>query len=124
MKTLLRPHHGLCIQFYEGKGYNEEFKKKMDALINQIQRNPRMVIQLHTAVDVLCSSCPNNIDSECISYKKVNRFDEKVLSYCDINSGQVLSIQEFLQLVKDMIIAKDLQPSICSDCEWYSICNK
>lgn len=41
MKTLLRPHHGLCIHFYEGKGYNEEFTKKMDALINQIQRNPR-----------------------------------------------------------------------------------
>lgn len=124
MKTLLRPHHGLCIQFYEGKGYNEEFTKKMDALINQIHRKPGMVIQLHTAVDVLCNSCPNNIDSECISYEKVKRFDEKVLSYCDLNSGQVLSMQEFLQIVKDMIIEKGLQPSICSDCEWYSICIK
>lgn len=124
MYTLVRPHHGLCIQFYEGKGYSEEFTKKMDELIIQIHLNPSMLIQLHTDVDVLCNSCPNNIESECITNEKVKKFDEKVLSYCDMKSGQVLSIQEFLQSTKEMILEKDLQPSICSECEWYSICKK
>lgn len=124
MDTYLRPHHGLCIQFYEGKGYSEEFTKKMDDLINQIRLNPGMLIQLHTEVDVLCKSCPNNISSECITNEKVKRFDEKVLSYCDMKSGQVLSIQEFLQSVKEMILEKGFHPSICSECEWYWICKK
>ena len=122
MNILLRPHHGLCIQFYEGKGYSEEFTKRMDDLISEIQRNSNMLIQLHLDVDVLCNSCPNNIESKCKSYEKVKRFDEKVLSYCDMKSGQILSIQEFLQSVKERIIQKGLQPSICFECEWHSIC--
>ena len=122
MNILLRPHHGLCIQFYEGKGYSEEFTKRMDDLISEIQRNSNMLIQLHLDVDVLCNSCPNNIESKCKSYEKVKRFDEKVLSYCDMKSGQVLSIQEFLESVKDRILDKGLLPCICCECEWYSIC--
>lgn len=124
MDLLLRPHHGLCIQFYEGKGYSEEFTQKMDELINQIHLNPKMLIRLHSDVDVLCDSCPNNIESECITNNKVKQLDEKVLSYCDMKSGQVLSIHDFLQTVKEMILEKELHPSLCSDCEWYSICKK
>ena len=70
METLLRPHHGLCIQFYEGKGYSEEFTKKMDELVNLIQLTPMMPIQLHIDVDVLCNSCPNNIDVNVLTMRK------------------------------------------------------
>lgn len=124
MDILLRPHHGLCIQFFEGKGYNENFTKRMEKLIHQIQANPNMMVQLHSDVDVLCEACPNNIASRCITYEKVKRFDKMVLSYCDLNSGEKLSIQDFLHSVKEKILNKGIQPCICSDCEWYSICKK
>jgi uncharacterized protein len=124
MDLLLRPHHGLCIQFYEGKGYNENFTKKMDELIQLVQENPNTQIQLHSDVDVLCQACPNNIVSRCITYEKVKRFDEMVLSYCDLYFGEKISIQDFLHLVKEKILDEGIQPSICSDCEWYYICKK
>lgn len=124
MDILLRPHHGLCIQFYEGKGYSKDFTKKMDELVDLIETNPNMLIQLYSDVDVLCESCPNNKDSRCITYEKVKRFDEMVLSYCNINFWDIISIRDFLQLVRTEILDKRLQPSICSDCEWYSICKK
>lgn len=122
MDILLRPHRGLCIQFYKGKGYNKDFTKKMDELIKLIEVNPNLQIQLHSDTDVLCEACPNNIDFCCITYEKVKRYDEMVLSYCDLNSGEKLSIQDFLHLVKEKILNKGIQPFICSNCEWYSIC--
>ena len=29
MCMVLRPHHGMCFQFYEGKGYSAEFTDHM-----------------------------------------------------------------------------------------------
>lgn len=30
---LIRPHHMLCLQFFEGKGYSSEFKEAMENII-------------------------------------------------------------------------------------------
>ena len=29
----LRPHHGLCIAFFEGKGYNQKFVENMTNVV-------------------------------------------------------------------------------------------
>jgi hypothetical protein len=30
---VLRPHHGLCFQFYEGKGYSPDFIDHMEKVV-------------------------------------------------------------------------------------------
>ena len=36
MDIRLRPHHGMCFQFYNGKGYSEEFTENMDDLLGRL----------------------------------------------------------------------------------------
>ncbi|HEZ7990826.1 MAG TPA: hypothetical protein RWO66_07705 [Ruminococcus sp.] len=36
-EIFLRPHHGLCIGFFEGKGYSDEFTANMSAVIEKLQ---------------------------------------------------------------------------------------
>lgn len=120
----LRPHHGLCIQFYEGKGYSEEFIQQMDLFIAMIKNNPNRNIRLHTDTDTLCSACPNNKDNSCFTYDKVLQYDQKVLTLCDYKQDQVVPIKEFLDCVREIIIDTKQLDTVCSDCEWYSICSK
>ena len=37
---ILRPHHGMCFQFYEGKGYSEEFTDYMGAVMQRLEADP------------------------------------------------------------------------------------
>lgn len=120
---LLRPHHGLCIQFYEGKGYSKEFTKQMDSLIESIALNQELTLTLHSGTDILCDACPNNLQGECKTAEQVAGYDRAVLNLSSLNAGDTISITSFLKQVKQEIIQKDRLKDICSDCSWYSICS-
>ncbi|WP_167956480.1 DUF1284 domain-containing protein [Anaerosporobacter faecicola] len=123
----LRPHHGLCIQFYQGKGYSKEFTDYMTSFVKQIQQEPQKKIKLHANVDFLCNHCPHNIANhevhQCRSQEKVTRYDLLVLKYCHLEKDQVLTISDFLDSVKKNILEPGKHKEICGDCEWYSLCS-
>ncbi len=55
----LRPHHGMCIAFFKGKGYSVEFTAHMKDVIKELENNPLVCLKVNT--DELCSKCPCNI---------------------------------------------------------------
>lgn len=81
----LRAHHLLCLQGYQGYGYDEKFKKNMDKVFYQLNihnnniknnynddgnedkdnENIKNIIILTDSPDDLCSYCPNLIDNKC-----------------------------------------------------------
>ncbi|HAJ96462.1 MAG TPA: DUF1284 domain-containing protein [Ruminococcus sp.] len=119
----LRPHHGLCIQFFEGKGYSPEFVRHMREMIFQLHEyNP--YIALTVGADVLCSHCPHCIDNVCECSEKVQRFDKAVLQYCNLSEGSEMPWNDFQSIVKESILKKGLLAEICGDCQWFGICGK
>ena len=70
---ILRPHHGMCFQFYEGKGYSEEFTDHMGSVMQRLEADPAQLITLQVATDEVCRQCPNNIDGACEDNPKVKR---------------------------------------------------
>ena len=44
MSRVLRPHHGMCFQFYEGKGYSEDFTDHMGRIIREMEADPSQTI--------------------------------------------------------------------------------
>ena len=58
MRYEIRPHHGLCSLFFEGKGYSGGFVRHMADVLAQLGQNP--VIRLAEGADELCGCCPNN----------------------------------------------------------------
>ena len=89
----LRPHHGLCIQQFVGRGYSEDFVKNMTELIGRLQSSPQQMIELCCRADDLCGSCPHRVENGCTSGQKVQQI---------IHAGKL--------------------GSVCRECEWLSLC--
>ena len=122
MSRVLRPHHGMCFQFYEGKGYSEDFTDHMGRIILEMEKNPSQIIKLQVETDIVCENCPNNEAGVCSSQDKVIRYDEEVLKACGLPDGEEISFAWFTELVRDKIINTGIRSDICGDCSWDYIC--
>ena len=122
MDIRLRPHHGMCFQFYKGKGYSKEFTENMDDLLGKLSENNNTNITLTLSDDSVCGSCPNNINGICNTAEKVAGYDRAVLEKCGFGEGQTIPYGEFISTVKSSILDKNLKEEICGDCSWNEIC--
>ncbi len=117
----LRPHHGLCIPHFQGRGYSPAFVGQMEKVIAALQNNPP--VQMVTGGDEICKACPNRQEGVCCYEEKVSRYDQQVLKYCRVENGQTLPWQTFADLVQRFIIATGRLAEICGDCQWAGICH-
>lgn len=118
----IRAHHGLCIQFFEGKGYSQQFVLKMKDVIENLNKNP--YIQIVADKDIICYSCPNLENGVCNSQHKVSTIDKKVLSICGLDKDTIIKSDDFFKIVKEKIIKSNKLNYVCSNCEWFNICSK
>ena len=119
----LRPHHGLCIAFFEGKGYSPDFTQHMSEMISYLDcHNPEIRLVLHT--DRICSACPHNLDAVDESAQKVLHYDRAVLSLCGLEENQILLWKEFQSLVRLKILGQRRISAVCRNCQWLFICSE
>lgn len=118
----VRAHHGLCMSFFEGKGYSDSFTANMAEKKMMLEKDPLVRIVDH--VDEICRACPHNIDGVCSSLGKVAKYDSEVLERCGIKSGTIMLWSDFVKRVYDNIIDAKRLSEVCGDCQWYSICGR
>lgn len=111
----LRPHHALCINFFEGKGYSTDFTENMKRIIEKFRENP--VIEITTDRDVICRCCPC---TEC--HEKALSYDMKVIDACGISG--IISWENLQKTVREKIISSGKLKEICGNCQWFYICKK
>ena len=113
----LRAHHGLCIQFFGGKGYDAAFTENMEHIVSMLEKDSPDIV-LTAGGDIICAACPNMDSAKCASQEKVMRYDRKVLEICTLKEGQVISAKKFLASVRSEIIEAGRINEVCGDCEW------
>ena len=118
----LRAHHGMCMRFFEGRGYSEAFTDRMRTVIATLSERPQTPVRLTASTDAICLRCPNNAGGACTSSEKVRRYDEAVLSLCDLKAGDELPYAAFAERVKARILDQGLRETVCGDCEWDGVC--
>ena len=117
----IRAHHGMCISFFRGEGYSNEFTDHMAKIVSELSADP--LVEIISVTDKLCEKCPNNMGSGvCATEDKVTRYDNEVLSICGIKAGDVMPFSEFSSMVREKIILCGKREEICGDCEWSEIC--
>lgn len=119
----LRPHHGLCIGFFEGNGYSSDFTRNMAEIIATLKGDDP-VIELNSGTDIICQSCPENLDGRCASFEKVLNYDKAVLAHCGLENGRFIRWSEFSRIINEKIILCNKRIFICKDCQWDEICDK
>ncbi len=121
----LRPHHGMCLYFFEGKGYSDDFTKHMAQVKERLEgQKASHLITIIDKTDEICLACPHNIDGACETIEKVNRYDGGVLSYTGIKLGESMTFAEFSRAVQEKILEPGYGRMICGDCGWSDICHK
>lgn len=53
----VRPHHGMCLAYFIGKGYSEGFSAHMEKMLHILEQD--VPIRLVVSLDEICSACPN-----------------------------------------------------------------
>ena len=112
----------MCFQFYEGKGYSEDFTDHMGRIIREMEADPSQQVMLKVETDIVCENCPNNENGVCTTQDKVKRYDEEVLKACGLEDRDEIPYADFITLVHDKIIETGLRSDICGDCSWDYIC--
>lgn len=121
----IRPHHGMCLYFFEGKGYSDGFTAHMAEVKGWLleEQGPAS-LQLVGETDEICSACPHNKSGRCESAEKVGRYDNGVLQYTGLREGQKMTFSEFERIVEEKILTPGHGKAICGDCQWREICHK
>lgn len=119
----IRPHHGLCVQHYRGKGYSEAFVAHMSEIVAALNRSNSRV-ELVEGADDICSACPNCVDGVCQDEAKVRRFDSQVLALGLLHEGDVITARDFTRRLRHTIIYQGRMGEVCGDCEWAWICHR
>lgn len=117
----IRAHHGMCLAFFEGKGYSSGFVGHMQDIKDKLSENPRVCLMDRT--DEICSFCPNNKQGDCISREKVSRYDKEVFRLCGLQAGTLIDWQDFTLLVEERILRPGNRAAICGDCQWNAMCH-
>lgn len=117
----LRPHHGLCIQHFTGKGYSGQFVTNMTGVINTL-RSVQPLIRLVCGADAICAACPHDQGGVCEHSDKVCGYDTRCLSMCGLAENDVLPWAEFACTVRVRILDRGRLREVCAGCGWLSIC--
>ena len=118
----LRPHHLLCLHFFAGKGYSEEFTVLMEKVKKQTESKPQTLIRLAAEDDAFCSACPHHRDGVCDTAEKVKAYDAEVLRLTGLAPGERLPWERASALVREKILTAGKRTSVCGDCSWNDIC--
>lgn len=118
----LRPHHGLCMANFVGRGYDEAFTQNMKKVAASLAKEPGQTVLLAEGEDVLCGKCPHN-QGRCVTAEKVRRLDAASLAACGLSAGQEIAWDEFQRLVREQVFEKGRFDEICRPCKWYDFCS-
>ena len=117
----LRPHHGVCLLNFRGKGYSDEFSRNMAAMQARLMADPETEICITRGADDLCAKCPNRRGEGCTSTHPP-LFDENVLRLTGFQYGQRLTWRAFTDATCPISLHR--LDEACPDCQWLALCKE
>ena len=139
----LRPHHGVCLLNFRGRGYSDEFSQNMATMQARLMAAPESEICITRGADDLCAKCPNLRDSmstddsgetddscaECPNRRGADctsthppLFDENVLRLTGFQYGQRLTWRTFTDATGPISLHR--LDEACPGCEWLALCKE
>lgn len=122
MKLILRGHHLLCLQGFQGYGYSEDFTKNMTK-INDLRKLGETTISITDYADDICKYCPNLKDNQCMDENhnaRIVEMDGNVLDKIDKNKEY--NSLDLFEKIGEIFTTKKSVENICFNCIWHEEC--
>jgi uncharacterized protein len=124
----LRGHHFICLQFFRGEGYSEEFVTNLTSLLEVAATEPALVV---AEADDVCTACPElGADRMCASADaggedEIRRIDAIALDLLEIAPGDLITLAEARErLASDAIGVGRWRADACDGCAWEGVCER
>ncbi len=118
MKAKLRGHHLICLNFFRGEGYSDDFIENIYSVIRKER------IEIVAGADEVCARCPYLKDNRCSSSEytdeKILLQDEKALKLLEFKPGMIID-WKMISAKLPYIIEKWKQ-EFCMDCGYLKTC--
>ncbi len=118
MKTKLRGHHLICLNFFRGEGYSEDFIRNIYSVIG------KKSIEIVEGPDDVCARCPYLKDDICknpdYSDEMIRLQDREALRLLEFKPGMVISWKKISDKIPGII--EDWKSQFCGGCGYRKVC--
>ncbi len=119
----LRGHHLICLHFFDGEGYSEDFVENLRAVLNAAEDNDVEVI---TGADDVCGKCPHFRNQRCqfneTADEEVREMDAVALSLLKLAPGTKSEWKEIREILP--VLFSQWYNSYCAGCDWKRACER
>lgn len=119
----LRGHHLICLHFFEGEGYNQEFVNNLKRIL---KRAGSEKIRISAGVDDICCCCPHMKENSCRynehSDSEIGEMDNRALDLLRIPRDSEIGWGEVMERVPR--IFSSWYELYCTTCGWKWACEK
>lgn len=122
----IRGHHLLCMQGFQGFGYNDRFTRHLARIIGQLSISPDTYIQAVAECDNICEYCPHQIISKCEkdghSDARITSIDTIVLQTAGIEAASEIKYSLAIEQINSAFRKRSQLKDICHNCQWCKQC--
>lgn len=118
MKAKLRGHHLICLNFFRGEGYSEDFIKN----IYQVLKKEK--IEVAAGPDDVCAKCPYLKNKKCASSEYTDEMivvqDNEALRLLGFKHGEMVD----WKMIADRLpgILDEWKAQFCAGCGYKKVC--
>jgi len=121
----LRGHHFVCLQFFGGQGYNDEFVANLEEVVRRLRREPATLV---VGADDVCAECPNLSSSgTCADPQtgeaEIGLIDDLACELLGMHPGDRLTLAQAAErLADDAIAVGRWRFEACAGCTYETVC--
>jgi hypothetical protein len=117
-KAILRGHHLICLNFFRGEGYSEEFIENLYEVI-KIEK-----IEIVTGADEVCRKCPYLKEEKCRSSdytdEKIHLQDKEALRLLGFKPGMTVDWKMIASKLPEIL--EEWEAEFCYACGYRKVC--
>lgn len=121
----LRAHHLLCLQGFQGYGYDSAFVRELSAIVMRLRSNPETVITIVSGADDVCIHCPNLENGVCTKEgdtENISLMDRSVMKDLGLASGNSFPASRMFEKANAAFPTKQSTEVVCGRCLWLQEC--
>ena len=118
MKSKLRGHHLICLNFFRGEGYSEDFIKNIYEVLTKKK------VEIVSGPDEVCAKCPYLKDEKCASHEYTNEMillqDKEALRLLGFVPGEIVDWKMISAILPDIL--EKWKAQFCGGCGYRKVC--
>ncbi|NJD53313.1 MAG: DUF1284 domain-containing protein [Candidatus Methanoperedens sp.] len=117
-RSKLRGHHLICLNFFRGEGYSEDFIRNIYEVLTKEK------VEIVSGPDEVCAKCPYLKDEKCKSFEYTNEMiliqDKKALGLLGFMPGMIVDWNMIAARLSDIL--EEWKAQFCAGCGYREVC--